>query len=215
MFFYLCRFMEKLQEILVKVSEQFRKYGIKSMTMDDVARELGISKKTLYQYVADKTDLINKLIDYEIETAVSQFNNVLKTELNAIEELFEINRFMAGMIKRNSASFDFDLKKYYPDIFQRVQSIRRNKIFNATLENLKKGKIQGLYRQELNEEVLTKLHVFRIENIHNSAIFNMEEISSGIVFKEIFVYHIRGISNEKGIKFLEKNIHKLDYKEIF
>lgn len=209
--------MEKINEILMTVSELFRKYGIKSVTMDDVAKELGISKKTLYQYFIDKTDLINKLMNYEIEGVEICFNEILATKQNAIEELFEVNRFMMSMLKRNSPSFDYDMKKYYPDIFNRVFTVRRNKVYNATLANLKKGKMEGLYRQELNEEVLTKLHVSRMENMHNSSLFTMEEINSGDVFKEMFIYHIRGIANEKGIKILEQNIHKLDYtdKEIF
>ncbi len=209
--------MEKLHDILPKISEMFRKYGIKSVTMDDVARELGISKKTLYLHVTDKTDLINKFMDYEIEGISNCFNSILEIRHNAIEELFEINRFMISMLKRYSPSFDYDLKKYYPELSQRVQLTRRTKIYNTTLENLKKGKLEGLYRQELNEDILTKLHVSRIENMAGSSLFSPEEINSGTVFKEMFIYHIRGIANEKGIKFLQKNIHKLDYsdKDVF
>jgi AcrR family transcriptional regulator len=209
--------MEKLNDILMKVSELVRKYGVKSVTMDDVAKELGISKKTLYQYVIDKTDLINKLMDYEIEGVGICLNGVLATKQNAIEQLFEVNRFMMGMQKRYSPSFDYDMKKYYPDIFHRVFMIRRNNIYNASLANLKKGKLEGIYREELNEEILAKLNVSRMENMRSSSLFTIEEINSGEVFKEMFIYHIRGIGNEKGIKFLDQNKHKLDYtdKEIF
>ena len=209
--------MEKFNDILMKVSELFRTYGIKSVTMDDVAKELGISKKTLYQYVKDKTDLINKLMEYEMGGTDACFNGILNSRQNAIEELFEVNRFITSMLKRYSPVFDYDLKKYYPVIFQKIFAIRRNKIYQAALANFKKGKLEGLYREELNEEILTKLHVSRMENIHSSSLFTTEEINSGEVFKEMFIYHIRGIANEKGIKFLENNIHKLDYtvKEIF
>ena len=209
--------MEKFNEILMKVSGLFRKYGIKSVTMDDVARELGISKKTLYQYVIDKTDLINKLMDYEIEGASICFDGILTTKYNAIEELFEVNRFLMSMLKRYSQSFDYDLKKYYPEIFDRTFLIRRNNIYNGVLANLKKGKLEGIYRKELNEEILTKLHVSRMEHIYSSSLFTKDEINSGEVFKEMFIYHIRGIANGKGIKVLEQNIHKLEYsdKEIF
>lgn len=203
--------MEKIQDILSKVSELFRIYGIKSVTMDDISRELGISKKTLYLYVTDKIDLINKLIDFEIEKAQKSFDGIFETNLNAIEELFEVNCFMMNMLKRNSPSFDYDMKKHYPVIFQKIHSIKRTNIYNATLNNLKKGKAEGLYRQELNEEILTKLHVSRIENLPDSSLFTTEEINSGNVFKEMFIYHIHGIANEKGIKFLNENIHKLDY----
>jgi TetR/AcrR family transcriptional regulator, cholesterol catabolism regulator len=209
--------MEKFNDILKKISELFRTYGIKSVTMDDVAKELGISKKTLYQYVDDKTDLINKLIDYEIEGTEACFNQIINTRQNAIEELFEMNRFIISMLKRYSLSFDYDLKKYYPEIFQKIFTIRRNNILHATLANLKKGKIEGLYREELNEEILARLHISRMENMRSNSLFTAEEINSGEVFKEMVISHIRGIANEKGIKFLEQNMHRLDYteKEIF
>jgi AcrR family transcriptional regulator len=209
--------MEKIHEIYHKVSELFRKFGVKSVTMDDISGELGISKKTLYLYVADKTDLINKLVDYEIDVAQRCVAGIFRSGLNAIEELFEVNRFMVGMMKRYSPSFYYDMKKYYPDVFCKIQDIRRINIYNATLNNLRKGKTEGLFRHELNEEVLAKLHLSRMEDIYNNSLFSSDELNSGYVFKEFFIYHIRGIANEKGIKFLEENIHKLEYveKDIF
>ncbi len=85
---------EELKNILLKVRELYMKYGIKSITMDDVASELGISKKTLYQYVTDKDDLVGKFIDNEIELRQEEICKCFKTGFNAIEELFEISIFM-------------------------------------------------------------------------------------------------------------------------
>jgi AcrR family transcriptional regulator len=203
--------MEKPENILRSASELFRKFGIKSVTMDDIAAELGISKKTLYAYFRDKTDLVDKLMDYELKLSEEYFNDLTKKKFNAIEEIFEINRFMVGMIKRYSPSFSFDLRKYYPEICRRVELLRRNRVFRATLENLRKGKEQELYRKELDEEILTRMYVFRIENLHMNQLFQQEE-TFGRALKEMFIYHIRGIANEKGIRFLEKNIHKLNDK---
>ncbi len=211
--FYLCAFMEKLNDILLKVTVLFRKYGIKSITMDDIAREIGISKKTLYLFITDKKDLVNKVLDFEMERTRACFNELKPLGKNAISELFEVNRIMVEMMKRYSPSFDYDLKKYFPDINQRVLQNRRNGMHESVLANLKRGKAEGLYRSELNEEIITKLQISRIENMYSDAMFSGADFKMENVFKELFIYHIRGIANKKGIKYLEDNIHMFDYQE--
>jgi AcrR family transcriptional regulator len=205
--------MEKLNDILVKVAILFRKYGIKSITMDDIAREVGISKKTLYQFVTDKTDLVNKVVESEMGYNKDCFESVTTVGKNAISELFEVNRFMIGMMKRNSPSFEYDLRKHYPEVFQKVMLTRRKGMYESVLANLKRGKAEGLYREELKEEILTKLQISRLENMYSDVMFSIEDYSAENIFKELFIYHIRGIANEKGIKYLEENIHKFDYAE--
>ncbi len=185
--------------------------------MDDISRELGISKKTLYLYFTDKTDLVNKVTDFEIDRIKECFVSVTAFGTNAISELFEVNRFMIEMMKRNSPSFEYDLKKYYPDIFQKVLLNRRKGMIDSVLANLRRGKEEGLYRAELKEDIITKLQISRLENIYSDVMFKIEDYGAENIFKEMFIYHIRGIANEAGIKYLEGNIHKFDYseKEIF
>ena len=105
---------EELENILGKVRELYMKYGIKSITMDDVARELAISKKTLYQYVTDKDDLVGKFIDNEIEIRQVQICKCFRVGYNAIEELFEIAAFMNKLMREQNPATEYDLKKYYP-----------------------------------------------------------------------------------------------------
>ena len=205
--------MEKPNDILIKVAILFRKYGIKSITMDDISREAGISKKTLYQFVTEKSDLVNKVIDSELQRTRDCFESVRAVGNNAISELFEVNRFMIEMMKRNSPSFDYDLKKHYPEVFQKVVMTRRKGMYDSVLANLKRGKAEGIYRAELKEEIITKLQISRLENMVSDVMFSIEDYSTENIFKELFIYHIRGIANEKGIKYLEENIHKFDYKE--
>ncbi len=205
--------MDKINDILLKVAILFRKYGLKSITMDDISREVGISKKTLYQFVTDKNDLVNKVVESELERTRECFEQVWVKGNNAIAELFEVNRFMAEMMKRNSPSFDYDLKKHHPEAFQKVILTRRKGMYDSVLANLKRGKAEGFYRQELNEEIITKLQISRLENIYGDVMFSIEDFTTETIFKELFIYHIRGIANEKGIKYLDDNIHKLYYSD--
>jgi TetR/AcrR family transcriptional regulator, cholesterol catabolism regulator len=186
------------------------KYGIKSVTMDDVSRELGISKKTLYQYVSDKNELVKKVLELEISDRAKDFSKMECPELNAIEEIFEVHKMVRDMLKNYNPSTEYDLRKYYPELFAQLVKVRRERIYNNTLANLAKGKAEGLYRKELNEELIAKLQLSRVEAAFDDKIFTQEELLSPKLFLEMFIYHIRGIANEKGLIVLEKILKDLE-----
>jgi len=204
---------EDYKNILLKVRELYSKYGIKSITMDDVAMELGISKKTLYQFVTDKDDLVGRFIDYEIELRQEQICRCFKTGFNAIEELLEISIFMNKLMKDQNPATEHDLKKYYPHHYYKTVKTRRERIFNYLLLNLKKGKEEGLYRSEMNEEIIAKLYLSRAESIHLNDLFTVEEFTSSKLFMELLIYHIRGIATRKGIIVMEKKIKEMEKTE--
>jgi AcrR family transcriptional regulator len=201
---------DDLKNILLKVRELYMKYGIKSITMDDVASELGISKKTLYHFVTDKDDLVGKFIDNEIELKKEEIYKCFKIEFNAIEELFEISIFMNKMMRDQNPATEYDLRKYYLHHYQKIVKSRRERMYNCILLNLKKGKEEGLYRENMNEEIIAKLYLSRSENIHFSELFTIEEFTSTSLFVELLTYHVRGIATEKGINVLEKKIKEIE-----
>ena len=201
---------EELKNILLKARELYMKYGIKSITMDDVARELGISKKTLYQYITDKDDLVGKFVDNEISMRQEEICKCFRIGYNAIEELFEISIFMNKLMRNQNSATEYDLKKYYPVHFEKTIKARREGIFNYILVNLKKGINEGLYRKEMNKEVIAKLYLWRSENTHFDELFTIEEFTSIKLFVELINYHVRGIATEKGIMILEKKIIELE-----
>jgi TetR/AcrR family transcriptional regulator, cholesterol catabolism regulator len=203
---------EELKNILTTARELYMKYGIKSITMDDVARELAISKKTLYQYVNDKDELVGKVIDNEILIRQEEICKCFRIGYNAIEELFEISIFMNNLMRNQNPATQYDLKKYYPQHFQKTEKARRDGIYSYILLNLKKGIKEGLYREELNKEVISKLYLWRAENSHLDELFTKEEFASIKLFVELLTYHIRGIATEKGIHVLEKKIKELEKK---
>lgn len=205
---------EDLVHILNKVKILYSKYGIKSVTMDDVSRELGISKKTLYQFVSDKTELVEKIIDLELEKYGCFFDQLHDKNLNAIEELFEVQKMITRMLREHNPSQEYDLRKYYPEQYARILKVRRERMYSNILSNLKKGKSDGIYRRELNEEIIAKIQLFRVETALDSEIFTLEEIMSTKVFFEIFIYHMRGIANEKGIELMEEKLLELENNNI-
>jgi AcrR family transcriptional regulator len=202
--------IDNLKSILLKVRELYMMYGIKSITMDDVARELGISKKTLYQFVTDKEDLVGKFIDNEIAIRQEEICKCFGIGLNAIEELFEISMFMNKMMRNQNPATEHDLKKYYPDLHQKIVKTRREGVFNYIMINLKNGKKEGLYRDDLKNEIIAKLYLSRSESIHINDLFTIDEFTSHELFIELIKYHVRGISTPAGISVLEKKINELE-----
>ena len=200
---------EDQKRILQKARDLYMRYGIKSITMDDVAKELGISKKTLYQFVTDKDDLVGKFVDFEIEKRQSQICECFKQNINAIDGIFEISFYMIQMMKEENPSTEYDLKKYHPQQYQKLLIARREGMYKYILLNLKQGKEEGLYRQGMKEELIAKLYLTRTENIHFTDLFTAEELTSKDLFIELLSYHIRGIASEKGIKVLENKIIEL------
>jgi AcrR family transcriptional regulator len=200
---------EELKNILNKVRFLFMKYGIKSVTMDDVARELGISKKTLYQYVENKNDLLAKIFDMEIADSDCYIEGIDRSKINAIEELFIIHKFLNKILNEYSPSSLYDLKKYYPEFYNKMTLVRREKIYTRIIRNLKKGIEEGLYLDDINTELIAKIQVERTEKTMDNDYLTLDEISTPEIFLEIFKYHIRGIATPKGIKELEKEIEKL------
>lgn len=203
---------EDLKIILTKVRELYTKFGIKSITMDDVATELGISKKTLYQHVSDKDDLVGKYVDNEIELRQKEICSCFKVGFNAIEELFEISLFMNKMMREQNPATEHDLKKYYPQHHQKIVKVRREGIFDYIMMNLRKGKKEGLYRHDFDDEVIAKLYMARAENIPYNDMYSVEEFTSVKTFVELLSYHIRGIATQLGIEILEKKIEKINIR---
>lgn len=195
---------EREEHIIKETGQLYRKYGIKSVTMDDVAMHLGISKKTLYQVVKDKKELVEKVFIKELEYREKQYLEIFNMNLNAIDELLEVKEFIKELFKEHNPSMNFDLRKYYPELYNKIKDVKRRRMYETSLRNLEKGKSDGLYRKELNAEIIAKLYVFRIENIIDNDLFSPEELVSETFFNEIFKYHIYGIVNNKGLEYIKK-----------
>lgn len=201
---------DRKTEIADKVCKLFREFGIKSVTMEDIARHLSISKKTLYEYFTDKKDLVKGVMESNARNKTIDFSIPQKKKTNAIEDLFYYYNVQVQMIKDHKPSFIYDLKKYYPELFEEFQEAKRKRIIGSVRENLLKGKKEGFYREDVNENVIARLNLMRIEGIMNSGTFSFEEMVSPDLFSEIFKYHVYGIVSEKGREIFELELIKLN-----
>ncbi len=204
---------KELENILIKVGQLYNKYGIKSVTMDDVARELGMSKKTLYLHVENKNDLVSKVIDYFLDHKNTKFREILSKKQNAIEELLEVGIYIIKALRDFNPATEYDLKKYYPKVYDNLQNIRKERMYKSTLANIKKGKIEGLFREDLDEDIIAKFQTNRFLSMNTDDFYGTDEMLNPQFILELFIYHIRGIANEKGIEVLDKTLERIDIKD--
>ena len=145
---------EKKLKVLESAGKLILKYGVKSMTMDDIARELGISKKTLYQYVEDKNDLIKQIIQLDMEMDHNNICSIIDKRLNAVDESFEIFKSIVQNIGDVPPNILYDLKKYHPEAYTLHQEFMWAFSRKCVEENLIKGIQEGYYRQDINTGVI-------------------------------------------------------------
>ncbi|TVR40607.1 MAG: TetR/AcrR family transcriptional regulator [Cryomorphaceae bacterium] len=194
--------MNQEQHIIQQVIGLFLKYGIKSLTMDDIARHLGVSKKTLYKYVSDKNDLVRRVVTLQSELEQQIIAKICERGLNAIDEIFEISRIVAELLGQMHPSVHYDLEKYHPEVWRSTFKHREDFVFNCVLENLNKGKKEGLYREDLNTGVIARLYIAKMDVLFDGEMFPATQFNFREVYLEFFRYHIRGIASHQGLQYL-------------
>lgn len=183
--------------------------GIRSVTMDDVARQLGISKKTLYLYVKDKNDLVTKVLTQTSCRFHDHIHEIQQQGLNAIDEMYAIAQFIAGESTKLHPSLYFDLAKYHPDACRIMDQGKQVEVVAMVAANMHKGIQEGLYRDNLNVPLVAKLYVVRFDQVMSVEMGRLtERFSMAEINWELFRYHIRGIASKKGLDHLEKKVTK-------
>jgi AcrR family transcriptional regulator len=194
----------KLRAILERTVELFSEFGIRNLNMDDISRSLGISKKTLYLYVKSKEDLIEKLFSFDDFKMDAEFAKIKAENLNAIEVLIRVSLITFEEMGKFDPKLTFELKKYYESIFNQFIVRKQNHIFNLISMNIEKGIAEGLYRKDLNIELVSGLYVRNLVLMHNKDFCIVEKVTFAQVFEVMFENHIRVISNAEGLTYFEK-----------
>lgn len=198
--------MDVFDQILERAQELFFTYGVKSTTMDDLAKAMGASKKTIYQYVNNKADLVSKTMEKHLRLETETFAEIKARDLNAIEEMLEISRMVTTHLKSLNPTIINDLQKYYPTAWAQLTEFKNNFISKSIEENIRKGMEEGLYRDDLNPNIVAKLYSARTDCIVDQKIFPFTKYTVIEVYKEFLYHHIRGIATEKGLAVLDEKI---------
>ena len=195
--------------ILIKAENLFLRYGIKSVSMDDIARELGISKKTLYQAVENKKDLLMQVIQAHVAAELEEMNTIQDEATDAIDEMLRVTQYVLPTLRQMSPTVIYDLQKYYQEVWQLIEGFHNENIFKMIKTNLERGISEGIYRDDFNADIVAKLYVGKTVLVIDEDLFPLKNYNKENLFKEYIKYHIRGIASAKGLKLLEKHFKKL------
>ncbi len=194
-------------KIVNKAKDMFLKLGFKSITMDDIACEMCISKKTIYKYFSNKELLIEESTQMVHKEVRETIDNIVSKNFNAIEENFEIRRMFKEMFKYSETSPVYQLKKYYPEVYQKVVGYQIEICEGCFRDNILKGISEGLYREQIDVENYVKFYYTLIFSISENTA--LEKEANNLEHKAL-EYHIRAMATLAGIIELEKQLQILN-----
>jgi len=195
---------EQFRMILTGVRELSLKAGVRNLTLKNICMHLHITREELGKYVSSENDLVEKVLEFERESFKSIFDENNFEDVNAIDILLIVSQEMNGRFRDLTPSVTFDLKTLYPDIYQRHFEQRIEFIFNKIKINIEKGIRQGMYRQDLSIELLARLYISRLIDLHNPVFFPPDKFSFPVLFEVMFENFIRGIANDEGLAYFKK-----------
>jgi len=197
-----------IEQIFCKAEYLFINVGIRNTTMDDLASELGISKKTLYKTIDNKADLIHKCLLFDINRKEEELFKLQKDSKDALDEMLKIGTQIFVSIGRYKISVVHDLMKFYPESWQLITKHKENFTKKIIEDNLKKGIAQGIYRKDINTDMYAKFFIYGTDNCLDMQIFPEEAYTYSNVFKEFFIYHLHGIIANTSDKKIINQINK-------
>lgn len=180
----------------------FLNLGFKSVTMDDLAHEMGVSKKTIYTHFENKSKLVNECTLYLFKCIRAGIESIAAQEKNPIEELFEIKRFLAQHLKDEKSSPQYQLQKYYPRIYKNLHRQQCDTMLECVASNLKRGIEMGIYRSNLNVPFTARIYFSGILSIKDQELFPQESFPASTLADVYLEYHLCGIATEKGKQIL-------------
>lgn len=200
--------MSPEEKILKGARELFFKYGVRSVTMDDIARHLGMSKKTIYQSYKEKDEIVHKLMQSHIKEDEFACTEAYKKGNNVVEEVFNVIRNITEIFSKVNPLLLYELQKYYPQSWKLVKEFKENFVQKMVEQSIEKGKKEGYVRLDANTRILSRLRMEEVEIAFNPAIFPADKFSIVEVQLALAEHFLYGICTLKGHKLVNK------YKQI-
>jgi len=200
--------MNQTERIIQGGEELLLKAGIKSVTMDDIAKHLGMSKKTIYLFFKDKNELVMALVKKKLQDDECQLSEIISKSGNVIEEMINMMKCSEDIFSRINPIVIHDMQKYHPDAWKQFQNFKTDVLAGKLEELLTKGIQQGYIRPEIDVKILAKMRVAQFELGFNTNIFPLAEFSPWKVQYQFLEHFNYGICTLKGYKLLNqyKNI---------
>ncbi|TKG93376.1 TetR/AcrR family transcriptional regulator [Puteibacter caeruleilacunae] len=198
--------MDDRSDILQKVGVIVFETGVKSLTMDTIAKKLGRSKKTLYKHFGDKEELISLAVMHRLSAITTAAEKLTPDTMNAIDKGVAIHKMMRNLLSVYNSHIFMELKNCFPETYDQVNRWKKEQFFQGMIEHLDEGQQQGLYREDLNIEVVAKFYQAQMLLTFNPEfdVLSEREVKSMDILKEALDYHLRAICTEKGIEYYKR-----------
>ncbi len=192
------------KKIILKAINLFFSLGFKSVTMDDLAQSMSISKKTIYQFFKNKNQLISSCTESIQKQLVETFKEIRKNADNPIVELFEIKKEAMKILGNTETAPQFQLQKFYPEIYEEIKNREFNLFKDNFQESLKRGIKSEYFRKEINIDFVTRIYLNGMRGVRDINLFPLNEFKVDEVIEDFIEYHLRAISTKKGLSLLNK-----------
>lgn len=196
--------LDTKEKILKAAEGLFVKYGIRSISMDEIARHLSVSKKTLYQHFADKDELVTMVIQEHMQEMKKFYEELTEQSANSIEELHHISVCLRRDMEDMNPSLLFDIQKFHPRAWAVWTEHKNNFIHRSIVRNIEQGIKEGNFRPDINANIIGQLRLANIENCFDDRIFPQKKFSIIEVQTQIFEHFVHGLCTEKGKKLYQK-----------
>ena len=217
----MCPFLKKIMDIRERIrgkaDEMFMQYGIRSVSMDDIATQLGMSKKTIYQYYADKDELVDAVINTELCKAQTDCLDCKEKSKDAIEEMLLTMEQVHEQFQNMNPMVLFDMEKFHQSAYQKFLKHKHEFLYKVIKANIERGIKEELYRPEINIEVITR---YRLESMlvpFNVFVFPPGKYSLAGVTQETMEHFLFGLTTLKGhkqiLKYKQERTKKLNHEK--
>ena len=190
----------------IRIKEKARglymQYGLRSVSMDDIAGNLGISKKTIYQYYADKDELVEAVIEAELKHNESMCIRDQQNSSNAVHEIFLAMEMVIELMSSMNPSLIYDMQKYHPKAFLRFQHHKNEYLYNILMHNLERGIKEGLYRQDINLDIMARYRVESMMIPFNPDFHTRFKYSLARLQEDLIIHFLFGVASPKGYKLI-------------
>jgi len=190
-------------KILEKAQELFLNLGFKSVTMDEIANSLGISKKTLYKEYINKTNLVSSVVNFMFDTVCVSIDEISKQKMNPIDELFHIKRIVMEYLKDEKSSPLYQLQKYYPKIYSSLKEKQFEVMQETFQDNLKRGVQAGIFRKDIDIDFISRMYFNGATGIKDQRLFPLQNYAMNTLMNLFLDYHLRAIITPLGLEQLK------------
>lgn len=196
--------MDVKERILSKATDLFMRYGIRSITMDEIAAQLGISKKTIYQFFTDKDDMVAAVIDHEIESNEMECMQFRDQSENAVHHVFLAMENLEEMLSCTNPLMLYDLEKHHPRSYKKLREYKYHFLYRILIENLQAGIREELYRPDMQLDIVAKCRIESAFLVFNQDVFPHNRYKISEVNFELAMLFLHGVTTAKGKKLIEK-----------